>query len=132
MIFQSHFFSRELKKISEISKLFLRSQKYFWDLKNISEISTFFQSHFSPWRGFWSHFCDSTLEDWHPGVLVMFEKRFISLNWAIYDAFSLIKSLIESFLQAWKNAFIIYQWFDQTKGVINCPIQRNETFFKHH
>ena len=73
----------DLKNSSEISKIFLRSQKYFWN-------STFFKIHFSPWRGFW-YFCHSTLEDWHPGVVVMLEKHFLSLNWAIYDDFSLIK-----------------------------------------
>ena len=88
-----------------ISFFFSRTQFFFWDLKYNSEISKiflrtqlFFWTHFSPWPC-WLHFCDSTLVDWHPRVLLMFEKHFISLNWAIYGAASLIKSLIN----VWKH-----------------------------
>ena len=73
MIFKSHFFPRELKK-------------KFWDLKNISEISKIFEFTF-----LLDAASDRTLEVWHPGVVVMFENHFISLNWLIYEDFSFIK-----------------------------------------
>ena len=104
-------------ELNYFSISFLRTQLFFW-------------IHFSPWPSFWLHFCDSTIVDWHPRVLLMFEKHLISLNWAIYDAASLIKSLIND----WKDYFKLEEnfWSFLIKLTVNYTIQRYETIFKHH
>ena len=94
----------------------MRSQKKIGDPKNISENSTFFEFTFlldatSDRTSVTAHLKISILG------LVMFEKRFISLNWAIHKDFWQSKNFfkLEILLS------IIYQWLDQTKIVINCP-----------